>query len=147
MPVIVVSGDLFQSQAQTLTNAVNCAGVMGKGIALEFKRRFPAMVEDYVRRCEMNEIRLGVPYVYSSTDHPWILNFPTKQHWRSKSKLDAIVAGLDYLTQHYQTWGVSSLAVPALGCGLGQLDWDTVKPIMLDYLGRMSIPIELYAPL
>ncbi|MBE0691201.1 MAG: macro domain-containing protein, partial [Anaerolineae bacterium] len=117
-----------------------------EGIALAFKRRFPAMYEDYVRRCHMNEVRLGIPYVYTSTGHPWILNFPTKHHWRSKSQLDAIVAGLDYLTQHYQAWGISSLAVPALGCGLGQLEWDVVKPTLLDYLDRMTIPTELYVP-
>jgi len=122
MAVTVVTGDLFQSQAQTLTNAVNCVGVMGRGLALTFKQRFPDMYADYVRRCGLNEVRLGVPYVYTSAAHPWILNFPTKQHWRSKAKLDAIVAGLDYLTQHYQVWGISSLAVPPWAAG-----WDNLS--------------------
>ena len=76
-------GDLFATQAQTRVNTVNCIGVMGKGVALEFRKRFPAMFEDYVARCERGEVRLGKPYLYRDTSGIRIVNFPTKKHWRS----------------------------------------------------------------
>ena len=82
-----MTGDLFESGAQTLVNTVNCVGVMGKGIALEFKKRFPDMFEDYVARCKQSEVSLGQPYLYKSLALPWILNFPTKDHWRCKPVL------------------------------------------------------------
>ena len=115
--VTIVTGDLFASEAQTLVNAVNCAGVMGKGIALAFKRRFPEMFAEYSARCKRGEVRLSEPYLYRGQSLPYVLNFPTKNHWQSASKLEDIVAGLAYLEAHYRAWGVTSLAVPALGCG------------------------------
>ena len=144
--VTLVTGDLFDSEAQTLVNAVNCAGVMGKGIALAFKRRYPAMFADYVARCKDGRVRLGEPYLYRGESFPWVLNFPTKSHWRSVSKLEDIVAGLAYLEEHYRAWGITSLAVPALGCGAGQLAWDAVGPALYDALARLAIPVALYAP-
>lgn len=143
--VTLTSGDLLASKAQTLVNTVNCVGVMGKGIALAFKRRYPAMFDDYVRRCRRGEVRLGQPYVYRAHDH-LIVNFPTKQHWRAVSRLDDIVAGLQYLEEHYQAWGITSIAVPPLGCGNGQLEWGVVGPTLHRHLSRLSIPVELYAP-
>jgi O-acetyl-ADP-ribose deacetylase (regulator of RNase III) len=139
-------GDLFGSEAQTLTNTVNTVGVMGKGIALQFRKRFPEMYEDYARRCERNEVRLGRPYLYSPLVPPWILNFPTKEHWRSVSRLDAITDGLDFLVKHYREWGIESLAVPPLGCGEGGLEWRVVGPTLYRGLARLDIPVELYAP-
>ncbi|MCZ7569906.1 MAG: macro domain-containing protein [Ardenticatenaceae bacterium] len=144
--VEVLIGDLFDSKAQTLVNTVNTVGVMGKGIALEFKKRFPDMYEDYVRRCKAGEVRLGEPYLYKQLIPPWIVNFPTKDHWRSVSKRSDIVRGLEYLEQHYQEWGITSLAVPPLGCGYGQLDWRIVGPTLYRHLSRLNIPVELYAP-
>ncbi len=144
--VKVIIGDMFKSKAQTLVNTVNCVGIMGKGIALEFKKRFPEMYEDYVRRCKAKEVRLGEPYLYRSLVPPWILNFPTKDHWRSVSKLDDIVRGLRYLEEHYREWGITSLAVPPLGCGHGQLEWRVVGPMLYRHLKRLDIPVELYAP-
>lgn len=126
----VINGDLFNSQAQTLVNTVNCVGVMGKGVALEFKKRFPDMFQDYARRCKDKHVVLGRPYIFKRKLPPWILNFPTKDHWRSVSRLKDIVEGLHYLQQHYQEWGITSLAVPPLGCGQGQLDWRIVGPIL-----------------
>src|SRR6266536_5356806 len=111
----ILVGDILQSKAQTLVNTVNCVGVMGKGIALEFKRRFPEMYDDYVRRCDSHEVRLGRPYLWRSLTPPFVLNFPTKNHWRSPSRLDDIVEGLRYLREHYAEWGITSLAVPPLG--------------------------------
>lgn len=142
----ILVGDLFQSSAQTLVNTVNCVGVMGKGVALEFKERFPDMYTDYVHRCEAREVKLGQPYLFKRTTVPWILNFPTKDHWKSASKLSEIVAGLEYLSAHYKAWGITSLAVPSLGCGQGQLEWRVVVPTLYRYLEKLAIPVELYAP-
>jgi len=142
----VLIGDLFKSQAQTLVNTVNCVGVMGKGIALEFKKRFPEMYEDYLRRCKAGEVKLGHPYLYRRLIPPWILNFPTKDHWRSVSRLEDIVRGLRYLERYYKEWGITSLAVPPLGCGHGQLEWNVVGPTLYRYLKRLDIAVELYAP-
>ena len=117
----VLEGDMFQSTAQTLVNTVNCVGIMGKGVALEFKNRFPDMFKDYVERCNRGEVKIGQPYLYKSLFLPWILNFPTKDHWRSVTNLQDIVHGLDYLLSHYKEWGITSIAVPPLGCGHGVL--------------------------
>lgn len=139
-------GDIFESRAQTLVNTVNCGGVMGKGIALEFRRRFPDMYDDYVKRCAAHRVRLGEPYVFKRLLPPWILNFPTKDHWRSVSRLADIVRGLRYLKRHYREWGITSLAVPPLGCGQGQLEWRVVGPTLYRHLTELGIPVELYAP-
>jgi O-acetyl-ADP-ribose deacetylase (regulator of RNase III) len=144
--VDVVVGDLFEAPAQTLVNTVNCVGVMGKGVALEFKKRFPAMYEDYVARCERGEVKLGRPYLYRNPQPPHVLDFPTKGHWRSVSRLKDIVTGLDYLEAHYRDWGITSLAVPPLGCGNGGLEWGVIGPTLYQHLSRLDIPVALYAP-
>ncbi|MCS6954585.1 MAG: macro domain-containing protein [Bryobacterales bacterium] len=144
--VTVKIGDLFESKAQTWVNTVNCVGVMGKGVALEFKKRFPDMFDDYVERCRSGQVKLGRPYLYKRVVPPWILNFPTKEDWRAVSRLDAIEEGLRYLEAHYRQWGIESLAVPPLGCGQGQLEWRVVGPTLYRYLKRLDIPVELYAP-
>lgn len=142
----ILTGDILQSKAQTLVNTVNCVGVMGKGIALEFKNRFPEMFKDYEERCRRGEVMLGRPYLYKSLLPPWILNFPTKGHWRSVSNLKDIIKGLDFLLSHYREWGITSIAVPPLGCGHGQLEWRIVGPTLYRYLNRFDVPVELYAP-
>ena len=146
MIVEVTQGDLLESRAQTLINTVNTVGVMGKGIALEFKKRFPEMYLDYVNRCKAGEVELGKPYLFRRLLTPWIINFPTKEHWRSSSRLDAIVEGLEYLGEHVDEWGIESLAVPPLGCGHGQLEWTVVGPTLYEHLDRLAIPVWLYAP-
>lgn len=143
--VRIVTGDLLKSRQQTLVNTVNTVGVMGKGIALAFKKRYPDMFDDYVQRCERGDLVLGRPYVFNEPDH-LVLNFPTKGHWRAVSKLSDIVAGLEYLEQHYKEWGITSIAVPPLGCGNGQLEWEVVGPTLVRHLSRLDIPAELYAP-
>lgn len=145
--ITVRVGDLFESQAQTLVNTVNCVGIMGKGVALEFKKRFPSMFEDYVARCRAGRVRLGEPYLFKDLVGKWVLNFPTKDHWRSVSRLSDIVAGLRHLEKHYQEWGIRSLAVPPLGCGQGGLEWRVVGPTLYRHLAEIEIPVELYAPL
>ncbi|MDE2696227.1 MAG: macro domain-containing protein [Chloroflexota bacterium] len=156
--IVVRTGDLLESDAQTLVNTVNCVGVMGKGIALDFKRAFPMMFEDYVKRCAAGEVRLGEPYVWRPVDvqrgipdcaptgERWVLNFPTKGHWRARSRLSDIADGLDWLEAHCEEWGIESLAVPALGCQNGGLRWDDVRPLLVERLSRLGIPVELYAP-
>ena len=142
----VVIGDILESKAQTLVNTVNCVGIMGKGIALAFKKRFPDMYKDYIKRCKLGQVKLGQPYLYRRREEPWILNFPTKEHWRSIASLDAIIRGMRYLLEHYKEWGIISLAVPPLGCGEGQLEWRVVGPTLYRYLKQMDIPVTLHAP-
>lgn len=142
----IIKGDIFQSNAQTLVNTVNCVGVMGKGLALEFKKRYPGMYKDYSNRCKYGQMKLGEPYLFRGLELPWILNFPTKDHWRSISCLQDIVRGLEYLETHYKQWGITSIAVPALGCQQGQLEWRAVIPSLYRHLSRLDIPVELFAP-
>jgi len=144
--VNVLIGDMFESGAQTLVNTVNTVGVMGKGIALGFRKRFPDMYEDYVRRCARHTVRLGEPYLYRRITPPNIINFPTKDHWRSVSRLSDIVKGLQYLKARVQEWGVTSMAIPPLGCGEGQLEWRVVGPTLYRHLASLEIPVLLYAP-
>ncbi len=144
--VEIVVGDMFESPAQTLVNTVNTVGVMGKGVALEFKRRYPDMFEDYEQRCARGQVALGKPYLYRRSEPPHILNFPTKGHWRAVSRLKDIVQGLEYLEDHLKSWGITSLAVPPLGCGQGGLDWSVVGPTLYQHLLRLGIPVQLFAP-
>lgn len=122
---------------------------MGAGVAKTFRQRYPQMFHDYQRRCRAGEVVLGQPYLWVSPDDeqmPRILNFPTKDFWRESSKLQPIVEGLEYLRVHYREWGITSLAVPALGCGLGGLDFARVQPILIKYLRELDIPVRLYRP-
>lgn len=142
----ILVGDLFESKCQTIVNTVNTVGIMGKGIALEFKKHFPDMFEDYVKRCAEGKVRLGEPYLYKRLTPPWILNFPTKGHWRSVSNLADVVRGLIYLENHCREWGIKSIALPPLGCGHGQLEWKIIGPTLYRHMIKLDIPVELYAP-
>ncbi len=139
-------GDLFESQAQTLVNTVNCVGVMGKGVAEQFKKRFPAMFEDYKSRSDRKAVQLGEPYLYRDSSGVQIVNFPTKDHWRSPSRLADIERGLDYLAAHIAKWRIASVALPPLGCGNGGLEWAEVGPLIYSKLHALPIDIEVYAP-
>jgi len=139
-------GDMFASEMQTIVNTVNCVGIMGKGIALLFKKEYPAMFEDYAQRCARGEVRLGEPYHYTDESGGSIVNFPTKGHWRSSTRLDDVEAGLDYFVKHFRTWGITSVAFPPLGCGNGGLEWATVGPLMYSKLRGIGVPVKLYAP-
>jgi O-acetyl-ADP-ribose deacetylase (regulator of RNase III) len=140
----IIQGNLFDSNAQTIVNAVNCVGVMGKGIALEFKTRYPDMYDDYQNRCRKNTLKIGQPYLYQHTPDRWILNFPTKNHWRNKSKIEYLTVGLEFLHEHYKTWNITSIAFPLLGAGFGGLDKTQVKNIMIKCLSSFEIPVQLY---
>ena len=140
----VLIGDILESKAQTITNTVNCVGIMGKGIAAEFKKKYPAMYEDYKNRCYAKKIQPGQPYPYfDKLQNITIINFPTKNHWRSPSHLSDIIKGLDYFIAHITDWKIQSLAMPPLGCGNGGLDWAVVGPIIYQKLANLNIPIEI----
>lgn len=139
-------GDLFASQAQTLVNTVNCVGVMGKGVAQKFKDKYPIMFEDYVKRCARKEVKLGQPYPFHDSSGVTIINFPTKDHWRSPSRLSDIEHGLDYFVAHFAQWGIETVAFPPLGCGNGGLEWSEVGPLIFKKLSPLDIEIEVYAP-
>ncbi len=139
-------GDMFESQAKTLVNTVNCVGVMGKGVALEFKKRYPSMYTDYTVLCKSGAIKPGIPYYYQDLSGASIINFPTKDHWRSPSKLSYIISGLDWFRNNYKDLGIESIAFPPLGCGNGGLPWTVVGPLMYSKLNDLPIQIEIYAP-
>lgn len=137
-------GDLFQSNAKVLVNPVNVMGVMGKGLALEFKKRYPAMFEEYRTLCENGQFKIGDLWLYKASDK-WVLNFPTKQHWREPSTVEIIQAGLKKFIVTYEEDGITSIAFPKLGSGLGGLDWEKqVRPIMEQYLQTLPIEILIY---
>lgn len=132
---------LLDSTAQTLVNTVNCVGVMGKGIAKEFKEREPEMFAAYKRICEKKLLAPGKLWLWRGAAS-LILNFPTKQHWRNPSKLEWIEAGLDKFVSSYQKLGIVEISFPRLGCGNGGLNWDDVRPLMEAHL--RNLPIQVY---
>jgi O-acetyl-ADP-ribose deacetylase (regulator of RNase III) len=161
--LFLAKGDLFFSKMQTLTVSVNCVGVMGAGLASTAKYRFPDVYVRYQDLCRQQRIRLGKPYIYKRessladtlADEPlnsgnnsgtWFLLFPTKGHWREKSDIDQIEKGLQWFVENSQKEGVESLAIPALGCGLGGLHWRQVGPMLCQYLNQLDIPVTIYLP-
>jgi O-acetyl-ADP-ribose deacetylase (regulator of RNase III) len=144
--ITYVASDLYTSPAQVLVNTVNTQGVMGKGVAAEFKRIYPKMFEQYRDLCERKEIDIGILWIYK-TPRKWILNFPTKKHWRNPSRPEYIEAGLKKFYNQFAEVSINSIAFPALGCGNGGLDWQTtVKPLMEKYLNRIPIDIFIHLP-
>ena len=140
--ITYVDFSLFDSPAKVLVNTVNTVGVMGKGIAKEFKSIYPEMFTEYQQLCESGRLNVGDLWVYK-TPHKWVLNFPTKKHWRSPSKPDYLEAGLKKFSQVYQEARITSISFPQLGCGNGELDWKTEsKPLMEKYL--KGLPIEIF---
>ena len=125
---------IFESDAQTLVNTINCVGVMGKGIALEFKNRYPAMFDKYKSFCDKGVFKPGVLWIYKAEDGKWVLNFPTKVDWRNPSKIEYIEEGLKKFVEIWEEKGIKSIAFPLLGCSNGGLDPDEVIPIMKKYL-------------
>ena len=134
--------DLFASPAQTLVNTVNTVGVMGKGIAKDFKAIYPEMFTRYQQLCERGQFEIGQLWPYR-TSNKLVLNFPTKKHWRNPSRPEYIEAGLKNFAANYHAYGVTSISFPLLGCGNGELDWESqVQPLMERYLGEL--PIDVY---
>ena len=142
--ITYIDADLFMSPAKVLVNTVNTKGVMGKGIALRFKRVYPDMFRAYRDHCEYGRLGIGQLFLYK-TRHKWILNFPTKKHWRTPSRVEYIEAGLRKFAASYAERGITSIAFPALGCGNGELDFEAqVKPLMEKYLSRLPIHTLIY---
>lgn len=140
--ITYVIGDLFHSPAKVLVNTVNVVGVMGKGIAKDFKTIFPEMFQDYQRLCEQKKIDIGKLFLWRGP-HKWVLNFPTKKQWRHPSKPEYIEAGLKAFAAGYTRHSLTSIAFPQLGCGHGDLNWEKqVQPLMEQYLGKL--PIEIF---
>lgn len=144
--VTYVTGDIFRSPAQVITNTVNCVGVMGAGIALEFKKRYPDLFNDYKQRCQKGEVIAGRPYLFEN-DKVQVLNFPTKRHWKNNSDINDIEDGLKYLAEHHADMGIFFLALPPLGCGLGGLEWASVKTLIDKHLGPLpDLEVLVYEP-
>ena len=139
----IVGKSIFDTKLQAIVNTVNCDGVMGKGLALEFKRRYPDMFKEYKEKCLKGEIRPCSLHIYR-VGKKVIINFPTKDHWKNKSKMEYIEKGLLYLKNNCKAWRLKSIAFPQLGCELGGLDWSEVKVLMEEYLTEFDIPIEIY---
>lgn len=141
--IIYKEDNIFNSDTQVLVNTINCDGVMGKGLALEFKLRYPEMFEDYKQKCSKSLVKIGEPYLFKAKDK-WILNFPTKYHWRNPSKIEYIDKGLRYFSQNYKKWGIKSISFPRLGCTTGGLDWQNVKVLIEKYLSNLDIDVYIY---
>ncbi len=146
-------GDLLASGAEAMVNPVNCVGVAGAGLAKAFRLRWPAAYEDYRHACNWGWLRSGrivpvlAPDPSRDTQAVLILHFPTKRHWRTPSRLEDIEAGLPVLATYLRDYAVRSIAVPALGCGLGGLDWQDVRPLIETALGDIDgLEVMLYGP-
>lgn len=138
-----VTGDLLKSNAYALVNTVNCEGYMEKGIAYQFKLQFPEMNKDYVSKCKKNELIPGKLHCYN-TGSKFIINFPTKNKWREKSKMEYITSGLDELIKVIKNNNISSIAIPQLGSGNGGLIWTEVKEIIIKKLTDISKNVDIY---
>jgi len=142
------TGDMFESKCHTIVNPINCVGVMGGGLAKIFKEKYPLMFTQYKLKCDEGSIVPGSLFYYEP-ELPWdynVLNFPTKIDWKNPSEYDIVRAGLESFVQSYKDLGITKIAFPALGCGLGGLDWNNIKPMMEKYLGPLDIYIEIYLP-
>ena len=154
------SGDITQEYTEALVNTVNCFGVMGAGVALRFKEAFPANFKAYAKACKLEEVQPGRMFVFemdtqaSLFEMPqprnprYIINFPTKRHWRGKSRMEDIASGLRALVEEIREREIRSIALPALGCGNGGLDWEEVRPMIKEALGSIAgLEVILYGPL
>ncbi len=143
-------GNLLDADVDALVNTVNTVGVMGKGIALQFRRLYPEMHREYTRAAKAGEVQLGRMHVWPTkalTGPRYVINFPTKGHWRARSKLADIERGLDDLVRVVHELGITSLAVPPLGCGQGGLDWRDVEPRIRSALDNLhDVDVLLYPP-
>lgn len=145
MAIKQINGNIFNSKCQTIVNTVNCVGVMGKGIALVHKLRYPKMYEEYKQHCKNKLIKTGSLWLYNKQENsPWILSFPTKFHWKYPSKIEWIEQGLQKFVDTYEKRGITSIAFPLLGTHNGGLDTNKVRKLMTEYLGKCNIDIEIY---
>lgn len=145
MGIEIIKGNIFNTKAQTIVNTINCVGVMGKGIALVYKLRYPKMFDLYSEYCKSKLIGIGKLWLYKGEPKaPWVLNFPTKFHWKYPSKMEYIEKGLQKFVETYKDKGITSIAFPMLGTHNGGLNKDEVLSLMQHYLSQCDIPIEIY---
>jgi O-acetyl-ADP-ribose deacetylase (regulator of RNase III) len=147
----VEDGNIFESQADALVNPVNCDGYMGKGLALEFKKRFPEYFLPYKRACAAKKLKPGLLLFVQLTiqpelvpQPPGVIMFPTKDHWKGRSRLEWIEQGLSNLQEHYKQWGLASIAMPQIGAGLGGLKWEDVQPLIERYFRQEPVHLDVY---
>ncbi len=144
------TGDILSEEAEALVNTVNCVGFMGRGIALQFKKAWPENFKAYAAACRRNEMQPGRMFVFETgrlTNPRYIVNFPTKRHWRGKSRIEDIEAGLVALVEEIQRLGIRSIAIPPLGSGLGGLDWSEVRPRIERALGHLKdVQVVVFEP-
>ncbi len=144
MTIEYKTGDMFDEPTEAIVNTVNCVGVMGKGVALEFKRRWPENFRAYKRLCDAGDLSPGKMFVFENgallgeASHRYLINFPTKLHWRAHSKIKFIEEGLDDFVRQVERLGIKSVAMPPLGCGNGGLDWADVRPLIERKLAPLS---------
>ena len=146
----LIRGDILKQDVEALVNTVNCVGVMGRGIALQFRKRFPENFRFYEAACKRDEVHPGRVLVFDThqlTNPRYIINFPTKRHWRDKSRMVDIESGLEDLVAEIKRRGIWSVAVPALGCGLGGLEWSEVRPrIEKAFVSLPDVHVCLFEP-
>ena len=144
------TGDIFKTDAEALVNSVNCVGVMGRGIALQFKNMYPANFIAYAAACKREEVRPGRMFVYETgqlTNPKYIINFPTKRHWRGKSRIEDIASGIEALVHEIRTRDIRSIAMPPLATDLGGLSWQVVRPLIEDGMRELeSIQVIVFQP-
>ena len=144
------TGDILGEPADALVNTVNCVGIMGRGVALQFKRAFPDNFKAYVIRCKQNQMRPGQVFVFERggvVPPRYIINFPTKRHWRGKSRIEDIESGLASLAQEIQAYRICSIAIPPLGSGLGGLHWASVRERMEAILSTLDdVEVVIFEP-
>lgn len=142
---VISDRNIFNTQCQTIVNTINCVGVMGKGIALEMKNRYPDMFEKYKTFCDNKLIDIGKLWLYKNPDDKWILNFPTKTHWQYQSEYDYIEKGMQKFIETYKDKNIKSIAFPMLGCSNGGLNEEKVLEIMMKYFSKCDeLIIEIY---
>ena len=143
-------GDILQAEVEALVNTVNCVGVMGRGIALQFRKEFPENYTAYKKVCERGELRPGRVFVFelNQLQNPrYVINFPTKRHWKGKSRIEDIRAGLEALVKEVRSLGIRSVAIPPLGCGLGGLSWTQVRPMIEDAFRALAdVQVLVFEP-
>ncbi|MEQ6391013.1 macro domain-containing protein [Bacillaceae bacterium S4-13-58] len=143
------TGNLLEDDAEALVNTVNCVGVMGKGIALQFKQAYPDVYKEYAKECKQGNMEIGKVHVVSTDSlfgTKYIINFPTKKHWKEKSKMHYVEDGLQDLVKVINDLGIQSVAIPPLGCGNGGLEWMKVKAKIIDAFQNSPIDIHVYEP-
>lgn len=148
--IVYKNGDIFSEDVEAIINTVNCVGVMGRGLALQFKNKYPQNFKEYEIACKREEVKPGRMFIYQTgqlTNPKYIINFPTKRHWKGKSKIEDVESGLDDLIKILHKLGIKSISIPPLGSGLGGLDWQVVRKKIEVKLANLDCKIVVFEPL